>query len=589
MLSYDSKSQNSSIANDLLRQLEEKDLPDSVLFEINNKLGFFHPSPISMLKYGLEAFEIATRMKSPLRLARSLEVTSQAYRLCGEVGKSYRDSYKALDLFDSLGMQNKRAGILLQIAANHVEDENYEEAIVYYRESELSYDLLGDKLRAAYANINMSEAFRLTGDLDTAVQCLSKALFLNREISDSVVRAYSLGNLGMIHSVQSKLGDAIEELAEAVKILEVLGDPASVVIYDAEIGQLLIKQGKEEEGISKIVTSFELAKSENLKEQIKELSKMLTILYSERAQFDQAYFYQQQYQAYQDSLVNPASIREIEQAKSDYEKNQLKQESALELAASRRKIGYIILVVILLALLVAVVYYAYVGKKKTNYQLSLKNRVIGAQILEKELLHKEMHHRVKNNLQLISSIMGLHANEAKDQNVSNAISEGKSRMEAMTLIHQKLYGKEEASFIELKSYLDNLIGNLKSTYSGQIADIKLEALALNVEADDSIPIGLIVNEAVCNAAKYGKDSNVLVEVSLRNLGTSYELRISDNGPGFPEKAVKPGFGTMLISTLAKQLRAKLEVVNLSPGTAIVLNFDKLKLGNSIQSLNKVTT
>lgn len=577
------------MADSLLQLLRDPALNDILAFEIHRKLGFNHPNPSSALTHSLEALRIANKTKDKLNKLRALEVLGLGHRLLGNKSESYLISFQALSLADSLKLPKKQAALHSQIASNFVNDEIYQEAILSFKRSLDLFTDLDDQMRSATVWVNMGEAYRLANILDSAALAFEEALEINQMLNSPVIEAYSLGNLGMTHHAQGKLDEALPELAKAVEMLNELGDPASVVIYEAEIGQVLIKQGQEEEGVNKIVSSFELAKSENLKEQIKELSGMLTKLYSERSAFDQAYFYQQQYQIYQDSLVNPASIREIEQAKSDYEMNKQQQEADVILAATQKKIAYVFFVVVLLALLVGTTYYAYIGKKKANYHLSLKNKVIGAQILEKELLHKEMHHRVKNNLQLISSIMGLHADEVQDKKVSNAIAEGKSRMEAMTLIHQKLYGKEEASFIEIGSYLDNLIDNLKSTYSGQIADIKLDALALNVEADDSIPIGLIVNEAVCNAAKYGKDGSVLVEVSLKNTGASYELKISDNGPGFPEKEMKPGFGTMLISTLAKQLRAKLEVINLSPGTAIVLNFENLKLGRSMRSLNNVPT
>lgn len=583
--SYTAYCQNQSIADSLERVLSQNLLHDSIRFQVHRDLGHYHPIPTKAVEHSERALEIALKMKDLKKQAVAFELIGLGERLVGNKVRSYEAIFKALEIADSLDLKRNQGSLMLSIAANMVLDNRVNESYRYFRESQRLFNELGDDYRLATVLVNLGEAFRLNSELDSSNKYFSMALRVNENLGNEVIQAYSLGNLGMTHHAQGKLEEALPELEQAVEMLNELGDPASVVIYDAEIGQILIKQGQEEEGIKKIVTSFELAKSENLKEQIKELSSMLTQLYSERGVFDQAYFYQRQFQIYQDSLVNPASIREIEQAKSEYEMNKQQRAADEQLAATRRKILYVVIVAFLLILLVAAVYYAYIGKKKANTELSQKNQVIGAQIQEKELLHKEMHHRVKNNLQLISSIMGLHAQDVHDQKVSNAISEGKTRMEAMTLIHQKLYGKEESTFVELKSYLENLTDNLKTTYSGQIEDITLDAPELNIEADDSIPIGLIVNEAVCNAAKYGAGDQVLVQVSLKPAGQGYELSISDNGPGFPEKELKPGFGTMLISTLAKQLRADLRIVNLSPGTSLILLLKNLKTKELVSLFN----
>ncbi|MFK8165313.1 MAG: histidine kinase dimerization/phosphoacceptor domain -containing protein [Lewinella sp.] len=189
---------------------------------------------------------------------------------------------------------------------------------------------------------------------------------------------------------------------------------------------------------------------------------------------------------------------------------------------------------------------------------------------QNELLLKEIHHRVKNNLEVVSSLLELQSAGLSDSEARDAMQAGQSRVQSMGLLHQKLYQGDNLAAIEMKDYFHNLAGSLLETYEAEDrikVNINMEALELDV--DTAVPLGLIVNELLTNVIKYAfEDSEEgaaagAVEVGLSKQGTGYLLRVTDNGAGkdFDTPAMGTGFGTRLVSLLSRQLGGTLTEVN----------------------------
>ena len=302
--------------------------------------------------------------------------------------------------------------------------------------------------------------------------------------------------------------------------------------------------------------------------------------YQGAGMYDKGFYYQNEYHQYKDSLVNVENVRQIEQTKARYELDKRDSDIELkdaELAKQAAQNQTILVIALLLIIILVAIYIAYRLKSKSNQLLADRNQVIEEQAKEKELLYREMHHRVKNNLQLISSIMGLNAQESSDEVLSQELISGKSRMEAMTLIHESLYGEQANAQVKFREYLDKLLENLKVTYHGQINELTFDSPDITLLADDSIPIGLIINECICNSVKYQPASGISVHVSFEpSENTGYRLVIKDTGIGFRASDVKKGFGTKLLSTLASQLRASL-TLNMDDGTKYTLEIPELMI------------
>lgn len=198
---------------------------------------------------------------------------------------------------------------------------------------------------------------------------------------------------------------------------------------------------------------------------------------------------------------------------------------------------------------------------------------------EKTVLLKELHHRVKNNLQMISSLLNLQANHSGDSHLREALNESQNRVRAMGLTHQLLYERKDFSRVDLAEYLDRLAQLLLSAYRSTGGRIGLRllppAIAVHLNMERVIPCGLVVNELVSNAFKHafpgGRGGEIVVGLEVEPSG-SICLSVSDDGvglpPGFDMTSVK-SLGLQLVPLLAEQLHGTV-TIEPGPGSRFVL-------------------
>lgn len=211
--------------------------------------------------------------------------------------------------------------------------------------------------------------------------------------------------------------------------------------------------------------------------------------------------------------------------------------------------------------------YAYWRSIKNQKLIEQQKTIIEGQLKEKESLLREIHHRVKNNLQMVSSLLSLQTKNTKSKAAIVALEEGKSRVKAMALIHQKLYQNEDLSFIEMQSYIESLINSVQSVYKkgGHNISITIDAEGTELDIDRAIPFGLILNELVSNSFKYAfpdSDENGQIYIHLRKNGDQGFFEYTDNGVGLPEEVderTNSSMGLRLINRLVNQLQSKLNV------------------------------
>jgi two-component sensor histidine kinase len=200
---------------------------------------------------------------------------------------------------------------------------------------------------------------------------------------------------------------------------------------------------------------------------------------------------------------------------------------------------------------------------------------------EKEILLKEIHHRVKNNLQVISSILNLQSSFVTDENTLEILQESRNRIRSMAIIHENLYRTEDFSSINFSSYLENLSANLVSSYrinEEVILETKLEEVDLIL--DQAIPCGLLVNELITNALKYAwkHGERGVITINLFQKESQVNLQIFDDGIGLPfnfEDAKPETLGLQLVETLIEQLDGQLEV-KIENGTKYFIKFENTK-------------
>lgn len=213
------------------------------------------------------------------------------------------------------------------------------------------------------------------------------------------------------------------------------------------------------------------------------------------------------------------------------------------------------------------------------------DRKIRNSLKEKEVLLQEVHHRVKNNLQVISSILNLQSSYVKDDKTLEILKESQNRIKSMSFIHESLYQTTDFSSIEFTQYIETISRNLIHSYSYTSGPVELETDfdTIYLSIDQAIPCGLIVNELMSNALKYAfpekdekRENQIKLHVKERKGKIS--LLVADNGVGLPEDfkhEESDSLGIQLVYTLSEQLDATMKVDN-NKGTSFLITFEKLE-------------
>ena len=209
-------------------------------------------------------------------------------------------------------------------------------------------------------------------------------------------------------------------------------------------------------------------------------------------------------------------------------------------------------------------------------------QIINDSLNEKEILLREIHHRVKNNLQIISSLLNLQSHYIKDTETLDVLMESQNRIRTMAIVHEELYRSPNLTNINFKEYLERLLSNLFYSYgvNGEFIETKFDLEESTISIDTAIPCGLIVNELVTNSLKYafpdGKKGKI--EVLMRSSNGTYTLTISDNGIGLPESFEPENaetLGLQLVNSLVRQIDGVLELTR-NCGTEFKISFSEVE-------------
>ncbi len=561
-------SQNAQKVADLISDLETKELSKKERAELLITIANNHPVSDTAIYYAKQSLRIANDLNDLVLQSEAWEEIGAIEQRLGNKSSALESALKALHIYDSLNLKEKQAASYAQIAVHHIGETEYGLAIDYLKKSQKIYEEAGNDLQLASILINLGETYYLSGDLNNAEETNEKALIVSKSINNASVTGYILGNMGMVYLAQNRVPEAKHNLTEAIKIVSELADAYSASIYISELGKAYQKEGNITLAEQQFLVAFTMAKEASLKEQIRDFSSLLTIFYETQNDYKKALDFQKIYQQYQDSLVNRENIQKNEQIKADYEVSKRESEITLLNLINSNQQKWVLGLVVGLFLLLVFAYLLYrinQKVKKTNTILSDQKELISKREKEKALLLQELNHRVKNNLQMVASLLNLQSRELTNHPAQEAILSGKHRVEALSLVHRKLYQEGVDTKIPLKDYIQELVlglfegYNAKFTPSFAIADI-------SIGIDVAIPLALIINEMVINSLKYaydGIEEPLLKIVIMQETTEDLHLQVIDNGVGFTktDNEKRNSFGLKLISSLIEQLEGTMEQIN----------------------------
>jgi len=215
--------------------------------------------------------------------------------------------------------------------------------------------------------------------------------------------------------------------------------------------------------------------------------------------------------------------------------------------------------------------------KASNKALDLNKKEIEKSIKEKDILLAEVHHRVKNNLAIMYSLLNLQIGHSDNELINELLRKNALRIRSMSLIHNSLYSEKEVSSIDFKQFIESLSSEIETSYSHPNKSISIicDVPNIHLALDLAIPCGLIINEIIVNSFKHafnGKNSGT-INVSFNLVSSSYVLTVSDDGIGFPntENLELDSFGLSLIDTLTEQLDGELRISS-QKGSSFTVKF-----------------
>jgi len=552
------------------------------------EIGVFYYSISSYnlaLDYLREAHTVFKNIKEGVEIADVSYYMGVCYNETGNYNLSIDYFYQALEVYEKneemvgVGRTLNSIGINLEAMG---EDESayklYKKAFKFKKEAKDYNGMASGYI--SFGNIKLK-----MGQIDSSLfyhrLALQAANLLNnnRVLIDSY---YCLGN----DNLELKNADeAIKYFKSALEnFVDYRNDYQMSEVYNG-LAKAYFLKGDAIQALKYVKSNISNLKNSGATSLLKNSYLLMAEIRNSTGDFDKAFEAMKEYALMKDSIYNSEKLTAVAEMQEKYKADQKQKEIDVlkynneisSLKNYKQKaflIGFIIFSVIVLIFLVIVIV-MYKARVKTN--LLLKQSV-----KDKEVLLKEVHHRVKNNFQLISSLLNLQSDLVEDQEALIAINESRNRIASMALVHKNLYLAENLTRIEMQNYIDQLLDNILSSADNKGVTISYNLVAKDIrfDVDTSVPLGLIINELLSNSIKYAFTDRNEGEISL-NLrqieGSKYELIYSDNGIGIPEDIDLDNLtslGLELVQLLVAQLNGSVNF-EVNGGTRFKIIFNKV--------------
>jgi two-component sensor histidine kinase len=453
------------------------------------------------------------------------------------------------------------------IALCYVELNNYPKALEYNKKALKIRRKANDVQSIAQSLNNIGFAFKKDKRADSAIYYLSKCLQMRMHEKDSSILVLTLQNLGSSWKMKGDLKKAQRYIERSQRIAANYKMKEDLARGDADLAEVYIQEKKYAPALAAINTTIITARQLKLSDLLLEAYNIKYNLYNQQGDFKNALLYINKRGDLKDSLFSAAKNKIIDELEIKYQTSQKEKDiAALHLQNSlgqkivkQQRVSIIVLIIaaFLLLLLFVIAYNSFRIKNKANLRI--------------QTLMRDLHHRVKNNLQILSGLFAMQIENLSDENTKNALRENEARLTSMNLIHNKLYLDNTTTKIEMNDYLTKLLNHIKDSFAGykqSEVNLRIEVGNIMLEADKAVAIGLIANELATNAFKYAfNEKGGEIHLGLKLIEKSkLLLTLADNGVGLKEESEDkpPSFGLRLVNLMARQLNSTL-IVKSNPG------------------------
>ncbi len=549
-------------------------------------------SPDKALYYYKEAITILQKIKDSVFLADTYSDMAITYREKDVLDSCLYFNIKSLELRQALHLKDGVAANYNNIALVYRKKNDWNNAIASYKKASNIFIGLNDNkhLCVVYRNIGMM--YKNKKEFDSVFIYFNRAIPIAQKINDS-------NSINIIQLNTALCFNDLKRYYEALIILNKLNknesfkanDEYPLLMYGLGVANVGIRNF--DDGIKYLLTALNTPYSRSNFEFKGSVNLSLSEAYQANNNFSKAFEHYKAFKVYSDSLYTEKNTQNVNELSTQYKTKEKEQEIVLlnkenelkDLSIKEKKRTLLLYAfgLIFVTILAGAALLLYRNKRNFSNQLEDKNKIISVSLKEKEVLLKEIHHRVKNNLQVISSLLSLQSKNISDEKALLALNEGRNRVKSMALIHQNLYRDDNLMGVDVKDYIEKLIESLFASYNIKANSIKLstEIDAIQLDVDTIIPIGLILNELISNALKYAFENKEdgLLQVCLKLQDDKLLLGVRDNGKGIENVDIlgkSTSMGYKLVQSFLQKLNATMKIEN-QDGTNIELLISKYKL------------
>ncbi|MCP9767140.1 hypothetical protein EGI22_04405 [Lacihabitans sp. LS3-19] len=491
-----------------------------------------------------------------------------------EIADKTQNYYLLGDAYNRLADAYKRMG------SAHTVNELRTKALEYAQKG-LMYNKKGDLIEGQITSYNaLGIILRDLKRMPEARKSYATGIQLAKENKfESAIVGILHANTGQaIMEMEKDYDLAIEEFDKAFEIYEKFNRESSKEHVYRNKALAYAGKGDQTNALKFASMAVQKAKDLNSSHRLMNAYRVSKDVQKQFGLYEMAFQSLEQLKVLEDSVSKADKIKAIGEITTKYETVKKEEQIDFLTADNYSKSNQLLIALFGIILLVAFLILLNSQKQKIEKsQLKIKE-----QSDELKLMMRELHHRVKNNLAIVSSLLNIQSSRLDDKAAKDAIKQGQQRVEAMSLIHQRLYSSDKVASINIKDYIQDLAESLMMAYgySHDNFDLKIQVEENELDVDLAIPLGLIMNELLTNSFKYAYEDIARPLLLINLAGTdNLELIIKDNGLGIKEnswgKSAK-GFGQKLISGLCNQLGGEFSIHN-NDGTEFLLKIPIKKL------------
>ncbi|MCS6905913.1 MAG: tetratricopeptide repeat protein [Bacteroidia bacterium] len=555
-------------------------------------------NPAYSLKLGDSALKSAIELEDKFLEAQALNLLGSVCFKEANYPKALNYFLQSLKIKEQIGELQTIGSTVLNIGVVYEALGNIPQAFKYYSKAEKIFIQYNDTLNLASVYSNLGNLYSIQDSAQQALMYHQKALKLREAIKDLHGVSVSLVNIAEVYITLKNYRAVVENAQKALKNFKALGNLEGQAVAILNLGAAYLHTGQLHLAEHYLLEGLHLARQLGSRQQILEIYKDLSLVYELENNYARALEYYKRFAALKDTLFSEEKHKAIAEIQAQYDFE--KKERQIELLNKDKKISELIAAVISILLVLVLTlalnfYFRFLSKKRANAllteqkeQLQRQKEQLQRSEQEKSMLLRELHHRVKNNLQVLSSMLSLQSSQLTDPVALAALEQGRFRVEAISLIHQGLYKDEtNVSKVQIREYITNLFQNLMLAHGfSQRLQFVTDIEDLVLEVETAIPLGLILNELLINTFKYAfRDSSIQPKISLtfKHLGDALYLAVQDNGVGLPENfdiEKSNSFGFKLVKMLCRQLKADIHISSES-GTKVEIFIRKYKIAQDL--------